>query len=131
VKADGADSRKWCRKRGLEEQRFYEMNKLKRQFQQLLGDHGLIGNRSREGGGGGRGGGGAGPGEDLDTFLPPAERKRKHAERKQLAQLKDVQRKQSKKRKVLKMNEEEYRHVIRCSLFSAWSHINVKVKVFP
>lgn len=30
------NSRKWCRKHGLEEQRFYEITKLRAQFQQLL-----------------------------------------------------------------------------------------------
>ena len=30
------NSRKWCKKRGLEEQRFYEMTKLRRQFEELL-----------------------------------------------------------------------------------------------
>ena len=36
VKAEGRDSRKWCRRRALEEQRFYEMTKLKNQFKQCL-----------------------------------------------------------------------------------------------
>ena len=36
IKAEGHDSRKWCRRRGLEEQRFYEMTKLKTQFKELL-----------------------------------------------------------------------------------------------
>ena len=30
------NSTKWCKKRGLEEQRFYEMTKLRRQFEELL-----------------------------------------------------------------------------------------------
>lgn len=29
-------SRKWCKRRGLEEQRFYEMTKLRAQFKELL-----------------------------------------------------------------------------------------------
>lgn len=29
-------SRKWCKRRGLEEQRFYEMTKLRSQFKDLL-----------------------------------------------------------------------------------------------
>lgn len=29
-------SRRWCRRRGLEEQRFYEMTKLRSQFKDLL-----------------------------------------------------------------------------------------------
>lgn len=32
----GEDTRKWCRRLGLEEQRFYEMTKLRNQFRQLL-----------------------------------------------------------------------------------------------
>ena len=36
VKAEGRGTRKWCKRRGLEEQRFYEMTKLKRQFKELL-----------------------------------------------------------------------------------------------
>ena len=35
-------SRKWCKKRGLEEQRFYEMTKLRQQFKDLLVDAGLL-----------------------------------------------------------------------------------------
>ena len=43
VKSDKhANSRKWCRRRRFEEQRFYEISKLKRQFEDLLRDHGLM-----------------------------------------------------------------------------------------
>ncbi|KAG8247631.1 DEAH (Asp-Glu-Ala-His) box polypeptide 34 [Homalodisca vitripennis] len=35
-------SRQWCRRRGLEEQRFYEMTKLRAQFKELLQDCGLL-----------------------------------------------------------------------------------------
>ena len=43
VKSDRrTNSRKWCKHRGLEEQRFYEMSKLKQQFEDLLIDHGLM-----------------------------------------------------------------------------------------
>ncbi|KAM9801429.1 putative ATP-dependent RNA helicase DHX34 [Neosynchiropus ocellatus] len=35
-------SRKWCRRRGLEEQRLYEMVNLRRQFKELLKSHGLL-----------------------------------------------------------------------------------------
>lgn len=42
AKSKGSSSRKWCRRRGLEEQRFYEMVKLKEQFEMLLHDHGLL-----------------------------------------------------------------------------------------
>ena len=36
MKAEGRGTRKWCKRRSLEEQRFYEMTKLKRQFKELL-----------------------------------------------------------------------------------------------
>ena len=36
IKASNQPSRKWCRRRGLEEQRFYEIVKLKKQFKELL-----------------------------------------------------------------------------------------------
>lgn len=38
----GHTSRKWCKKRGLEEQRFYEMTKLRQQFRHILSDAGLL-----------------------------------------------------------------------------------------
>ncbi|XP_071216365.1 probable ATP-dependent RNA helicase DHX34 [Salvelinus alpinus] len=38
----GGASRKWCRRRGLEEQRLYEMVNLRRQFKELLRSHGLL-----------------------------------------------------------------------------------------
>nr|XP_020035209.1 probable ATP-dependent RNA helicase DHX34 [Castor canadensis] len=43
VKAErGRNSRKWCRCRGIEEHRLYEMANLRRQFKELLEDHGLL-----------------------------------------------------------------------------------------
>lgn len=42
MKKKKEDSRKWCRKRGLEEQRFYEMTKLNHQFREILMESGLI-----------------------------------------------------------------------------------------
>jgi ATP-dependent RNA helicase DHX34 len=35
-------STRWCKRRGLEEQRFYEMTKLRRQFKDLLQDSKLL-----------------------------------------------------------------------------------------
>lgn len=35
------NTKNWCRRRGLEEQRFYEITKLRNQFQELLKDCGL------------------------------------------------------------------------------------------
>lgn len=36
IKASQGNSFKWCKRRGLEEQRFYEISKLKKQFYELL-----------------------------------------------------------------------------------------------
>lgn len=36
------NTKKWCRRRGLEEQRFYEITKLRRQFEELLKDSELL-----------------------------------------------------------------------------------------
>lgn len=36
-----ANTKQWCRRRGLEEQRFYEITKLRNQFEDLLSDCGL------------------------------------------------------------------------------------------
>ncbi|XP_077467629.1 putative ATP-dependent RNA helicase DHX34 [Stigmatopora argus] len=38
----GGGSRRWCRRRGVEEQRLYEMVNLRRQFKELLKSHGLV-----------------------------------------------------------------------------------------
>lgn len=35
-------TKQWCRRRGLEEQRFYEITKLRRQFEELLKDSELL-----------------------------------------------------------------------------------------
>lgn len=43
VKADRHESsRRWCKRHGLQEQRLYEITKLRRQFQDLLADSGLL-----------------------------------------------------------------------------------------
>ncbi|XP_017888997.1 probable ATP-dependent RNA helicase DHX34 [Ceratina calcarata] len=41
-RGSGSSSKKWCRRRGLEEQRFYEMTKLRAQFKDLLQDCSLL-----------------------------------------------------------------------------------------
>lgn len=49
VKADNKESsRKWCKRHFLEEQRLYEMAKLKRQFRDILVDSGLLALDSEE-----------------------------------------------------------------------------------
>ena len=43
VKSDRSmNSRKWCKRRGFEEQRFYEISKLRKQFEGILRDHKLL-----------------------------------------------------------------------------------------
>ncbi|XP_035673880.1 probable ATP-dependent RNA helicase DHX34 [Branchiostoma floridae] len=89
VKAGGRNSsRKWCRRRGLEEQRFYEMVKLKEQFKDLLKDHGLL-----EG--------------EQDYYYREEERRRRHGERRRLQELKRRHDKGPRKRKVLKLEHED------------------------
>ncbi len=36
VKSDGENTRTWCKRRGVEEQRLYDITKLRRQFQDIL-----------------------------------------------------------------------------------------------
>jgi len=40
--ARSESSKKWCKRYGIEEQRFYELTKLKSQFTELLQDAGLL-----------------------------------------------------------------------------------------
>lgn len=42
IKRSRVHSRSWCKRRGIEEQRFYEVTKLRSQFKQVLEDSGLI-----------------------------------------------------------------------------------------
>ncbi|KAM8904824.1 putative ATP-dependent RNA helicase DHX34 [Spinachia spinachia] len=85
----GGGSRKWCRRRGLEEQRLYEMVNLRRQFKELLRSHGLLESESSASSGGDRG-----------------QRRQRLTERRKLHQLKrDHEQQESGKRKVLRMDE--------------------------
>ena len=89
VKAEGHGTRKWCRRRGLEEQRFYEMAKLKQQFRELLQDHNLL------------------EGEhEHQKYFSAEERKKRFKDRKRLRDLQHQQRSEVRKRKVLKVEEE-------------------------
>jgi len=91
IKVDDRDnSRKWCKKRGLEEQRFYEMTKLRRQFEDLLRDSGLL-EEDRVGGN-----------------LSSSERMARHGELKQLREAKRTHDKEGPRRKkTLKVGEED------------------------
>ncbi|XP_070213312.1 probable ATP-dependent RNA helicase DHX34 isoform X2 [Littorina saxatilis] len=92
VKAEGRGTKKWCKKRCLEEQRFYEMTKLKRQFRDLLKDHHLLDD---------------GAGDQRPAFTSE-ERRQRHGERKRLGQLKRDQQQERKRRKVLKVEDEDF-----------------------
>ncbi|XP_054884372.1 probable ATP-dependent RNA helicase DHX34 [Poeciliopsis prolifica] len=85
----GGGSRKWCRRRGLEEQRLYEMVNLRRQFKNLLRSHGLL--------------------ETEDTAPSSGDREQRRerfTERKKLHQLKrDHEQQEGTKRKVLRLEE--------------------------
>lgn len=87
VKSHGSSSRKWCKRRGLEEQRFYEMSKLKRQFESLLRDHHLMDLEERD--------------EDAD------DRDREEDKRRELKKLKRKHRKETRKTKMLKLDEDQ------------------------
>ncbi|KAL7400689.1 hypothetical protein ABVT39_016069 [Epinephelus coioides] len=85
----GGGSRKWCRRRGLEEQRLYEMVNLRRQFKDLLRSHGLLESESSAPSSGDR-----------------EKRRERLTERRKLHQLKrDHEQQESSKRKVLRLNE--------------------------
>ncbi|XP_068173342.1 probable ATP-dependent RNA helicase DHX34 [Antennarius striatus] len=84
----GGGSRKWCRRRGLEEQRLYEMVNLRRQFKDLLKSHGLLESVQST------------TGDDREK------RREKLTERKKLYQLKrSHEQQESSKRKILKLSE--------------------------
>jgi len=87
---DRENSRKWCKRRGLEEQRFYEIIKLRKQFEQLLEEAGLLDKRG-------------------DGGMTSAERMARHGELRQLKDLKKTMNKQERKKKTLRVGEtEEY-----------------------
>uniref|UniRef100_A0A182Q8L6 RNA helicase n=1 Tax=Anopheles farauti TaxID=69004 RepID=A0A182Q8L6_9DIPT len=78
------NSKIWCRRRGLEEQRFYEITKLRNQFQDLLQDCGLMEAQSNEN-------------------LSSAERAIRNGELRQLKELRKAHRMEApRKRKLLK-----------------------------
>ncbi|PSN45175.1 putative ATP-dependent RNA helicase DHX34 [Blattella germanica] len=83
-----SSSRQWCRRRGLEEQRFYEMTKLRRQFKELLQDSGLLQTKST-------------PSEAMTS----AERSLRHGELKLLRSMhRSFQKAGPRKRRVLKLD---------------------------
>ncbi|CAF0816955.1 unnamed protein product [Adineta ricciae] len=87
VKSDGQNTRTWCKRRGVEEQRLYDITKLRRQFQDILRDYNLeIDYRQTK----------------TRTTLEKREHWRKTQE---LKDLKSQQDKESKYRKVLKLED--------------------------
>lgn len=85
---DQTATRKWCRRHGLEEQRFYEMTKLYNQFKQLLQDADVISLLSQK------------------RLLSSTERAQRHGEIKHLHKLRREQFHAQKKRKVLKLESD-------------------------
>ena len=85
------NSKKWCKKRGLEEQRFYEMTKLRQQFKDLLMDAGLLDK------------------DLLASSNSSQQRRQRHGELQTLKQMKrDYYKEESKsggKKKVLKLHQ--------------------------
>ncbi|NXK49954.1 DHX34 helicase, partial [Chauna torquata] len=80
-------SRKWCRRRGLEEHRLYEAANLRRQFQELLRDHRLLE---------------AAPSQPSDSYS----RQSRHRERRELHRLWRCHTEtQGRKRKVLRLQD--------------------------
>uniref|UniRef100_A0A8C8VQS8 DExH-box helicase 34 n=1 Tax=Pelusios castaneus TaxID=367368 RepID=A0A8C8VQS8_9SAUR len=90
VKSERAGgSRKWCRRRGMEEHRLYEAANLRRQFQELLRDHGLLETTAAR---------------PRDSYA----RQSRHRERRELHQLRRRHEEtEGRKRKVLKLQEGE------------------------
>eukprot|EP00092_Neocalanus_flemingeri_P025076 GFUD01027192.1.p1 GENE.GFUD01027192.1~~GFUD01027192.1.p1 ORF type:complete len:1156 (+),score=356.79 GFUD01027192.1:283-3750(+) len=85
---DRENSRKWCKRRGLEEQRFYEIIKLRKQFEQLLEEAGLLDKRGEVG-------------------MTSAERMARHGELRQLKDMKRNMSKQERKKKTLRVGDTE------------------------
>ena len=80
-----SNSRKWCKKRAIEEERLYEISKLKRQFENLLSDHKLIERRKTQ-------------------HTNKTEKERYAGNKRRLVDLKREYHKQSRKRKILKID---------------------------
>lgn len=80
-------TKKWCRKRGLEEQRFYEITKLRRQFEDLLKDSNLLSVDKKD--------------EEMDA----SERIIRKGELRQLKRMRREHKSEAPKRRKLKMNQ--------------------------
>ncbi|XP_007445092.3 probable ATP-dependent RNA helicase DHX34 [Python bivittatus] len=86
--ANCSGSHRWCRRRGLEEHRLYEAANLRRQFQELLRDHKLLG-----------------PAAQTSSSYA---RQRRHREHRELRRLKrEHEHRGGRRRKLLRLQEEE------------------------
>ncbi|CAF0932979.1 unnamed protein product, partial [Didymodactylos carnosus] len=87
IKADGTNTRMWCKRRGVEEQRLYDITKLRKQFKDLLKDYNM----------------------EIDyreTKVRSAFERREHnRKRQQLNVLKSEHEKESNQRKILKLED--------------------------
>eukprot|EP00731_Ephydatia_muelleri_P016761 Em0009g1185a len=86
---EGGASHQWCKRRGLEQQRFYEMTKLRDQFQEILQEYGLL--ASEQDSSGGRS-------KRMDRLS--------EVQKRELRQMRKRQRVEHRKRKVLKLDDE-------------------------
>lgn len=80
------NTKQWCRRRGLEEQRFYEITKLRNQFQELLKDFDMVG---------------SGKNQELNN----SERIIRKGELRQLKEMKRALKYEAPKKRKLKRNE--------------------------
>ncbi|XP_075241329.1 putative ATP-dependent RNA helicase DHX34 isoform X2 [Convolutriloba macropyga] len=84
-------ARRWCRKRGIEEQRLYEINKLKNQFTDILSDAKFVDKR-----------------EENDQEKSTEEKSKDFKDRKRLKDMKRSYDKVRKKRKVLSIQDDAF-----------------------
>ncbi|XP_058801679.1 probable ATP-dependent RNA helicase DHX34 [Phymastichus coffea] len=92
VRSGSSNSKKWCRRRGLEEQRFYEMTKLRTQFKDLLEDCHLLYT------------------DDTNSEMTSSERTLRHGELKLLRSLKrSYKQNDLRKPKQLKLDDDNIR----------------------
>lgn len=87
LKKDRENTKHWCRKAGLEEQRFYEMVKLRDQFREILIDKELL--------------------ETKGESISASERKIRHGEIRLLKRMRSTRQEEHQNRKKLKINADE------------------------
>ena len=91
LRAESNNTRSWCRRLGLEEQRFYEITKLRNQFKEIVITTGLMQNEE----------------SSRERSFNKVERKIKHGERKLYRKMKsDFDQHKHKKRKFLSLTDQ-------------------------